>query len=60
MAMVVGTASVATAEVRKLDLGELSQRSATIIRGTVLSMKNTSVAVGGAELPAVTYHVAVS
>ncbi|MEO1335837.1 MAG: hypothetical protein AAFV29_09330 [Myxococcota bacterium] len=60
MAMVVGTASVATAEVRKLDLGELSQRSAMIIRGTVLSMKNTTVAVGGAELPAVTYHVAVN
>ena len=61
MAMMVGTVPVAEATmVRKFDLGELCQRSHMIIRGKVLSMKSTSVSLGGAELPAVTYYVAVS
>ncbi|MEM7676480.1 MAG: hypothetical protein AAF449_10800 [Myxococcota bacterium] len=61
MALVVGAAPIAEATmVKKFDLGQLCQRSQMIIRGKVLSMKNTTVSVGGGELPAVTYYVAVN
>jgi hypothetical protein len=43
----------------KMNLDQLSTRSARILRGTVLSAKAGSLEVGGGQLPIVTYRVRV-
>lgn len=60
-ALAFGVSSVAEATMTlRMDIGELSQNSHIAFRGTVLSEKDTSIAIGGAMFPAVTYRVAVS
>lgn len=43
----------------QMDLGELVSRSGRIFRGTVIDVEQGSIAVGGGELPMVTYRLRV-
>jgi hypothetical protein len=45
--------------VMQLNLGEMVQRADQIYRGTVLSVTSSAVAVGGGQLPTVTYRLRV-
>lgn len=44
----------------QMNLDQLTERSATIVRGTVLDIKQVTVRGGGGDLPALHYTVAVS
>ncbi len=43
----------------KMDLTDLTDRAATIFRGTVLSVEQASVAAGGGQIPAIVYRFRV-
>ena len=43
----------------KMDLGELASRSGQIFRGTVVDVEQGTIAIGGGELPAVSYRLKV-
>ncbi len=44
----------------QMNLDQLTERSATIVRGTVVDIEQTTVRGGGGDLPALQYTVAVS
>lgn len=43
----------------QMDLGQLTERAGKIFRGTVIDVEQGTVEVGGGQLPAVTYRLAV-
>lgn len=51
---------LAATTVLQMDLGDLCDRADKIFRGTLVSVEPGTVSVGGAELPTVTYVLAVS
>lgn len=60
LALALAFAAFAQASmVQKMDLGEVCARADKIFRGTVVSVTDGSVAVGGGELPTITYRIKV-
>ncbi len=43
----------------KMDLNDLTDRAATIFRGTVLSVEQSAIEAGGGQIPAITYRFKV-
>lgn len=59
-ALALGAAQAGATIMLQMDLGELVTRSDKIFRGTVIEIEQTSIAAGGAELPAVRYTLQVN
>lgn len=57
--LLILSAQVHATTMLKMDLGDLTNRADKIFRGTVLSVQQNTVQVGGGELPAVTYRFRV-
>lgn len=57
--VLLSSTSVFATMVKKMDLGELCGRAHMIFRGTVVSVTHGTVALGGGELPTVTYRMQV-
>ena len=57
--LIAGSQAFATM-VQQMNLGEMTDNAANIIRGTVTEIETGSVTAGGAELPTITYIVRVA
>ena len=59
-ALMLGAAQAGATIMLQMDLGELVTRADKIFRGTVIEIEETTISVGGGELPAVKYTIEVS